>query len=335
MVTGFQSSGFDGAAWLLQPRTAPEWEQTALEVFRHQAAQVPVYKNYVELLDVAPESVQTVEEIPFLPITFFKQHRVATGDQAEAVFTSSGTTGAVPSSHYVQDLALYEASFTTCFERQYGPAAEWCFLCLLPAYLERQGSSLVHMADTLIQRSNYDQSGFYLDNLTALLTQVRDNEALGIPTVLLGVSFALMDFADLAAPLPLQHTVVMETGGMKGRREELTKEALHAYLQHRLHTPTIHSEYGMTELLSQAYSKGNGRFSAPDWMRVYPRELRDPFAPVQVGRSGVLRILDLANLHSCAFIETQDLGRCHADGTFEVLGRVDFSDVRGCNLMVD
>ena len=177
----------------------------------------------------------------------------------------------------------------------------------------------VHMADALIQRSNYDQSGFYLDNLTALLTQVRDNEALGIPTVLLGVSFALMDFADLAAPLPLRHTVGHGNRRHEGPLRELTKEALHAYLQQRLHTPAIHSEYGMTELLSQAHSKGNGRFSAPDWMRVYPRELRDPFAPVKVGRSGVLRILDLANVHSCAFIETQDLGRCHADGTFEVL----------------
>lgn len=334
-MTDFQSIHSNHQTWLFQSRSPEQWEAAALELFHYQATAIPIYKNYLQLLDVAPHSVQSVAEIPFLPISFFKDHRVCDGEDEQVVFTSSGTTGSVPSRHFVRDLTLYESVFTKGFERMYGRVEDWCFLCLLPAYLERKGSSLVYMANRLIEQSSFEQSGFYLNNLDELLAQVKQNEREAIPTVLLGVSFALMDFADLAAPLPLKHTVVMETGGMKGRREELTKAALHSYLLRRLHTTTIHSEYGMTELLSQAYSKGDGLFEAPPWMAVYPRELRDPFAPVPDGQSGVLRVMDLANIHSCAFIETQDLGRKHSDGRFEVLGRVDFSDVRGCNLLVD
>lgn len=326
---------FRPEAWIHSHYTPAQFEEAALELFRFQGSSVPVYQNYLELINVAPETVQSVSEIPFLPITFFKTHRVSSHPSTVQVFTSSGTTGSAPSRHELADVQCYERAFQLAWEASYGPAQDWCFLCLLPSYLERTGSSLIYMAEAFIKGSRHEQSGFFLNEWEALKGQLEANEKEAVPTVLLGVSFALMDFAEYVGSLELKHTVVMETGGMKGRREEWTKPALHAFLRSHLHVDTIHSEYGMTELLSQAYSHGSGRFQASPWMRVLVREMRDPFTLLPDGRSGGLNVVDLANIHSCAFIETQDIGKRFPDGTFEVLGRMDFSDLRGCNLLVD
>jgi phenylacetate-coenzyme A ligase PaaK-like adenylate-forming protein len=312
-----------------------QFRELALEVFKFQAAENPVYKAYLDHLGILPGSVKTLDEIPFLPVEFFKRHRVVTGDQDhEVIFESSGTTGENTSKHYVCDLELYKRSFTSAFRLFYGDPSGFCILALLPSYLERQNSSLVYMANELIRRSGHPGSGFYLDDLKGLIHQIDKMESEHQPTLLLGVSFALLDLAE-DFPLELKNTIVMETGGMKGRREELTRKELHERLCLGLKLGSIHSEYGMTELLSQAYSKKDGMFHAPPWMKVLIRDPYDPFSLMSRDSSGGINIIDLANLYSCSFIATQDIGKITADRGFEVLGRFDNSDIRGCNLMLE
>lgn len=306
----------------------------ALELFQRQYEKNAVYRAYCDHLGIDATVVNAIHAIPFLPIQFFKSKTVITGDaKVESVFTSSGTTGSVPSKHYVTDLALYEQSFLHAFERFYGNIESFCVLALLPSYLERSGSSLIYMANRLIEKSNHKASGFYLDNLEALKKQLLQLEAQGTKTLLLGVSFALLDLAETFGQ-NLKHSIVMETGGMKGRRKEMVRDELHQVLKQGLGVSHIHSEYGMTELLSQAYSKGNGLFHCPPWMKVFTRDTQDPLSLQTPGKSGGLNIVDLANSNSCAFIATQDLGRVYPDGSFEVQGRFDHAEIRGCNLMV-
>jgi hypothetical protein len=314
-------------------RDQEDFNRLALEVFQYQVAVEGVYSEYVKRLGIDPASVKKITDVPFLPIGFFKSRPVyASGNKPETTFLSSSTTGSKPSRHTIADLSLYRRSFLACFKQFYGPANEHTILALLPSYLERGSSSLVYMVKELIRESGKPESGFYLYNLDELTNQLHDLEARGRKTILLGVSFALLDLAK-AKRMNLKHTIVMETGGMKGRREEITRMELHEVLMDRLGVPEIHSEYGMTELLSQAYSKKEGRFLTPPWMGISIRDQYDPFRRMDPGLTGGLNIIDLANLYSCAFIETEDLGRLHADGTFEVLGRFDRSEVRGCNLM--
>ncbi|HEY4287683.1 MAG TPA: acyl transferase [Puia sp.] len=305
----------------------------ALELFRFQYAENALYRQYTQTLGVDPDSVETLEAIPFLPVSFFKTHTVrTTGFQPGTVFESSGTTGMVSSRHEVKDLDLYRRSFTAAFQRFYGPVNEWCIIGLLPAYLERRHSSLVLMVDELIRASGYPQSGFYLYEHETLHDVLQSLEQRGQKTLLIGVTFALLDFAEQYA-MKLQHTVIMETGGMKGRRKEITRAELHEYLTGRLGVKTIHAEYGMTELLSQAYSSGNGLFSCPPWMKVLVRKEDDPLDVTKEGE-GIINVIDLANTWSCAFIATEDVGRIYPNGSFEVSGRVDNSDIRGCSLLV-
>ncbi|MDO6431342.1 acyl transferase [Flavitalea sp. BT771] len=305
----------------------------ALEVFHFQYEHNPLYRSWVDTLGVPPDTVQSLSQIPFLPVSFFKSGEVRTTDFVPAaVFESSGTTGTGGSRHEVKDLELYKESFIRCFRLFYGLPGDYCIIGLLPAYLERSNSSLVVMVHELIGLSGHPDSGFYLyehERLQGLLTEL---EKKGQKTLLIGVTFALLDFAEKYA-LHLQHTIVMETGGMKGRRKEITRPELHAFLQRRLGVKTVHAEYGMTELLSQAYSAGEGRFRCPPWMKVLVRKEDDPLDVTDRGE-GLLNIIDLANIYSCSFIAVDDIGRIHADGSFEVSGRVDNSDIRGCSLMV-
>lgn len=311
-----------------------DFESLTLEVFHYQYGENTVYKAFCDHLGKQPSRVKRIEDIPFLPITFFKQKTVLTGKGVpEIIFTSSGTTGKDTSKHYVLDMALYEKSYLTAFQQFYGPVENYCVLALLPAYLEREGSSLIYMVHDLIQKSKHPESGFYLNDLEGLRHKLIALDAKGIRTLLIGVSFALLDLVE-THPMQLKHTVVMETGGMKGRRKELIREELHTLLKKGLGVPKIHSEYGMTELLSQAYSQGGGLFSAPPWMRVLIRDTEDPLSLQPPGKVGGVNIVDLANLHSCSFIATQDLGKLYENGDFELLGRYDHSDIRGCNLMV-
>lgn len=304
----------------------------APELFRFQYGQNAIYRAYVDALKVNPAAVQRLEQVPFLPIRFFKTHPVVCGEfEPEAVFESSGTTQTQNSRHLVKDTGIYTRSFTDAFRRFYGPVEDFVVLGLLPSYLERQHSSLVFMVKEMIARSRHPESGFYLYDHDKLAGTLLALEARRQPVLLIGVTFALLDFAE-AFRLGLDHTIVMETGGMKGRREEWTREELHAFLMERLGVPAIHAEYGMTELLSQAYSKGRGRFHCPPWMKVLLRDENDPFD--LTASSGVINVVDLANIHSCAFIATDDIGRLQADGSFEVLGRLDHSALRGCSLMV-
>lgn len=313
-------------------RAGVGFEDRALQLFRYQVEQNSLYRQYVSLLGRDPAGVQRMEDIPFLPISFFKTHRVASFEgAAEAVFESSGTTGTVNSKHYVADLKLYERSFLEGFRKFYGPPGDFVFLCLLPSYLERKNASLVYMADHFIQLSRYPESGFYLKDLGALAARLTALRGSGKAVLLLGVTFALLDFAE-AYPMDLSHIIVMETGGMKGRRAEWTRAEVHQFLSAQWQLHDVHSEYGMTELLSQAYSRGSGVYHCSDTMRLLVREQEDPLRTSLSG-SGCLNVIDLANVHSCAFIATDDLGRVREDGSFEVLGRIDYSDLRGCSLM--
>ena len=312
--------------------TPDNFDAAALALFRWQAVHNPVYKQWLQALQITPERVQTVSAIPFLPISFFKSHRVAsfTGEPAQ-VFTSSGTTGDQTSRHLVQRISIYEASFRRGFELFYGDPAQYAIVGLLPAYMERTGSSLIYMVEKLVQWSGNPDSGFYLQANNALAAVLQRREAAGQPTLVIGVTFALLDFAE-KHPMQLRHTILMETGGMKGRRKELTKMEVHDELKAAFGIAAVHAEYGMTELLSQAYSAGNGLYNCPAWMRVLLREEDDPFALQEFGR-GILNIIDLANVESCAFIATDDIGRITPAG-FEVMGRMDNSDVRGCSLLL-
>ena len=311
-----------------------EFKATALEVFKFQFEHNAVYRSFCDLLYKHPSDVTSIEQIPFLPIEFFKTHTIiSTNKPTEATFTSSGTTGSIVSKHHVSDLAIYKNSFRTGFESFYGSIENYTVLALLPSYLERKGSSLVYMVNDMITQSKKPESGFYLHDLEALKNTLIRLESKGQKTLLIGVSYALLDLIE-AYSFELKHTLVMETGGMKGQRKELVKSELHALLKQGFGVDTIHSEYGMTELLSQAYSKGGGVFETPPWMKVLTRDPEDALSIQPIGKSGGINIIDLANINSCAFIATQDLGKIRSEGTFEILGRFDQSDIRGCNLMV-
>ena len=310
-----------------------DFEDIALTVFKYQYENNLVYNSWVNALRVNPESVTQLTEIPFLPVSFFKEADIKTGEyKPEVVFESSGTTGSVNSRHFVKDENIYKRSYVDGFKMFYGEPSEYCIIGLLPAYLERSGSSLVNMVEGLIKLSSHPKSGFYLYEFGRLAEVLSELEAAGQRTLLIGVTFALLDFAE-QFPMQLKHTIVMETGGMKGRRKEMVRDELHSYLKLRLGVDAIHSEYGMTELLSQGYSFGNGIFNTVPWMKVLLRDEDDPLLVVKRGR-GLINVVDLANIDSCAFIATDDIGRIFEDGSFEVLGRRDFSDVRGCSLMV-
>lgn len=313
---------------ILSISSGAEFERAALELFRFQAERCAPYREYLGLVGVSAEDVAHTGQIPFLPIEFFKTHRVYCGaGEPEIVFTSSTTGGGNPSRHHMERKSDYEQVFKAAFRRFYGTISAHSIYALLPGYLERQGSSLVYMAEHLIREAG---GGFYLDEYERLTRDMADDPK---PKILLGVSYALLDYAE-TAPGKLADTVVMETGGMKGRREEMPKEAFHAELGRAFGTDAIHSEYGMAELSSQAYSHGGGIFYAPPWMRVVVRDPNDPFSQLPAGASGGVNIIDLANISSCAFIQTQDLGVAYPDGGFSVLGRADRSEIRGCNLLV-
>ncbi|MCA0131547.1 LuxE/PaaK family acyltransferase [Winogradskyella alexanderae] len=315
-------------------KTQEEFEAVALQIFRFQFENNPVYRSFCDLLYKHPSDIESISEIPFLPIQFFKSHRVLSScKDPEKLFTSSGTTESITSKHYVTDLSIYETSFKKAFEFFYGDIGEYAILGLLPSYLEREGSSLIYMVDYLIRRSNHPKSAFYLNNRNELATTLEYLENIGQKTLLIGVSFALLDLVE-SFQFNLKNTIVMETGGMKGRRKELIREELHSILKQGLGVANIHSEYGMTELLSQAYSDGHGVFKTPPWMRVFTRDTEDALTIQSNQKTGGLNIIDLANINSCSFIATQDLGRVNHDGSFEVIGRFDNSDIRGCNLMV-
>lgn len=314
-------------------KTAKDFERLTLQVFQYQYDHTQVYRQFCDFLNVIPSSVKNVRDIPFLPIQFFKSHRVFfEGASEEIIFTSSGTTGSVTSKHLVSDLALYKKSFSEAFQKTYGNPSQFAFLALLPSYLEREGSSLVYMVDQLIKASNNEHSGFYLDDLDALVDKLNFLESNGQKTILFGVTYALLDLLE-KQQFQLKHTIIMETGGMKGKRKELVKAELHHILKSGFGVNQIHSEYGMTELLSQAYSTGDGIFNCPPWMKILTRDTEDALTYIQE-KTGGINVIDLANLHSCSFIATQDLGKVYTDGSFEILGRFDTSDIRGCNLMV-
>lgn len=324
---------FESFAGDLYPTNDAAFDEIALRLFRFQAEHNPVFRQYLTYIGVAPKDVRTLREVPFLPISLFKTHEVRTGDwRPEVIFTSSGTTGQAVSRHAIPPRHQYLRHSQQVFESFYGPLRDFHVLCLLPSYLERTGSSLVAMADHFIRESASDESGFFLHDLERLagkLMRLKGSKKV----LLLGVTFALLDLAE-DFPMDLSHCVVMETGGMKGRRPEITREELHEVLKRGFHLPAVHSEYGMTELLSQAYSPGEGVFRCPASMRVILKEVNDPFSAKNI-TSGLINVVDLANAHSCAFIETQDLGRYREGGHFEVLGRIDASDARGCNLLVE
>ena len=311
-----------------------QFTDATLQVFRHQAQNCAVYQEFIKGLRVDIDGVKTVEQIPFLPIEFFKSHTVVSNtDAVEVIFTSSGTTGMITSRHPVTDVSWYVESFRKAFELFYGDIKGYTVLALLPAYLEREGSSLIYMAEDLIKQSNNPDSGFYLYNHEELYNQLKKQQQADKPTLLLGVTFALLDFVE-EHQVDFPELIVMETGGMKGRRKEMIREELHDILTKGFGVDAIHSEYGMTELLSQAYSKGNGIFNTPPWMRIITRDTNDPITLMQDGKAGGINIIDLANINSCSFLATQDLGRVYADGSFEVLGRFDNADIRGCNLLI-
>ena len=315
-------------------QTKAEFRDMALKVFKFQFENNTVYRSFCDLLYVNPSDVKRVEDIPFLPIQFFKSHKVVSDSNApEVVFTSSGTTGSITSKHYVTDLKLYEQSFKQGFTHAYGAIEDYVVLALLPSYLEREGSSLIYMVEQLIKDSKQPESGFYLHNLSELKDTLMRLDTQGKKALLIGVSYALLDLVG-AYSFQLKNTIIMETGGMKGKRKELIKEELHTILKNGFGVDTIYSEYGMTELLSQAYSKGNGVFECPKWMKILTRDTEDALTILPEGKTGGINVIDLANLNSCAFIATQDLGKVYTNSHFEIIGRFDNSDIRGCNLMV-
>ena len=311
-----------------------EFEKLALKVFKFQFENNKVYRSFCDLLYKHPADIIAINEIPFLPIEFFKTREViSTNNSVEKVFSSSGTTGSITSKHLVSDIKLYEESYKKAFAHFYGDIEEYVILALLPSYLEREGSSLIYMINDLIIKSNRQESGFYLNNHHDLSQSLKQLEAKQQKTLLIGVSFALLDLIE-KYQFRLEHTIVMETGGMKGKRKEIIRQELHQILQSGFGVDRIHSEYGMTELMSQAYSKGNGIFECPPWMKILTRDTEDALTIQQPGKTGGVNIIDLANINSCSFIATQDLGKVTKNGHFEIIGRFDSSDIRGCNLMV-
>ncbi len=320
--------------------TTSNFEEIALKMFHFQYANNETYRAYCELMHVDPENISSINKIPFLPIQFFKSKIIQTTNfKEEIIFESSGTTGSINSKHYIKEKKLYEESYLSGFRHFYGDEKKLCIIGLLPSYLERKHSSLVYMVDDLIQKSGHANSGFYLYDYQKLVEVLMENERAKQPTLLIGVTYALIDFAEQNT-IQLKHTIVMETGGMKGRREELTRNEVHKILSEKLSVTTIHSEYGMTELLSQAYSTGNGIFECSISMKVLVRSEDDPLeiaSTVPEDKTfitGGINIIDLANMYSCAFIATDDVGKIYADGRFEVIGRLENSDIRGCGLML-
>jgi Acyl-protein synthetase, LuxE len=316
--------------------TNQSFNSLCIEVFNFQYQNNTIYQQYCNVLGILPKNIATIEQIPFLPIAFFKTHQVKTTSFIEqAIFESSGTTQTINSKHFIKDMELYKRSYTNSFTQFYGPAKEWCIIGLLPSYLEKGNSSLVMMVDDLIKQTNNKNSGFYLYDTEKLYNILIENEAKKQPTLLIGVTYALLDFAE-KYKMNLRYTTVMETGGMKGRREEISRQEVHTILQKELGVTHIHSEYGMTELLSQAYSKKEGLFYCPNWMKVLLREEDDPFelvATTTTHKTGLINVIDLANLYSCSFIATDDIGKLNTNRSFEVLGRKDNSDLRGCSLL--
>jgi phenylacetate-coenzyme A ligase PaaK-like adenylate-forming protein len=319
-------------------KSEQEFRRLALDVFRFQATNNPIYGQYVQSLKIDIEAIEQIEQIPFLPVEFFKSFEIITNNQNTnnpQTFTSSGTTGQITSKHFVSDSSIYQKSYLKAFELFYGNITDYCILALLPSYLEREGSSLVYMADDLIKKSKHHQSGFYLHNYDELILTLQQLQDKKQKTILLGVTYALLDVVE---QFPLfrggSNLIVMETGGMKGKRKEMIREELHSILCEGFGVKSIHSEYGMTELLSQAYSKGDGIFTTPPWIKILIRDTNDPFSYLPAGRTGGINIIDLANIYSCSFIATQDLGKTNPNNSFEVLGRFDNSDIRGCNLLV-
>lgn len=311
-----------------------EFEKIALKVFRHHYDNNIVYQDFCAFLKKDKTNVKSLEEIPFLPIQFFKSHDILSSqNQIQETFTSSGTTGTTTSKHLVTDVNLYEQSFRKAFSQFYGNIEDYVVLALLPSYLERDGSSLIYMVNDLIESSNHPESGFYLNNYDALIHKLIELDTSGQNVLLIGVTYALLDLVEKQS-FQLKNTIVMETGGMKGKRKEMIREELHTVLCDGFGVPTIHSEYGMTELLSQAYSLGNGIFECPPWMSILIRDTEDALSYVDYGKTGGINVIDLANINSCSFIATQDLGKKNPNHSFEVLGRFDASDIRGCNLMV-
>ncbi len=306
----------------------------ALEIFSFQCKNIEVYSKYLEVLKTPISKIQHYTEIPFLPIEFFKEWKViGKSDEAEIVFESSGTSGQNPSKHYVKRLNLYRESFRKAFELFYDSPSEYCILALLPSYLERQGSSLVLMVKELMEQSSHSSNAFFLDDFEGLHNTLKKLKAAQQKTILIGVTFGILDFLE-KYKIEFPELIVMETGGMKGRRKELLRSEVHAIIKDGFNIENVHSEYGMTELLSQGYSNGKGIFKCPPWMKVLVRDVNDPFSYCSDGKTGGVNIIDFANLHSCSFIATQDLGRKLEDDSFEILGRFDQSEIRGCNLMV-
>lgn len=319
---------------IFQIKDETAFQTLSLEVFRLQYANNSLYQTYCQHLRIHPDSVKNIEQIPFLPVSLFRNFKVITGEpKISAVFASSGTTGQATSHHHVADIQLYEKSFTEGFKKFYGNPEQYCLLALLPSYLERQQSSLVYMTEQLISLTRNPDSGFYLYEYEKLHHKLSELKASNQPTIILGVTYALLDLA-ADFPISFPELIIMETGGMKGRRKEMVREEVHSLLSKGFGVEKIHSEYGMTELLSQAYSKGDGLFKTPPWMHVLIRETNDPFHILETGKSGGINVIDLANIESCAFLELQDIGKKHENGFFEVLGRFDYSQVRGCNLLV-
>ncbi len=311
-----------------------DFNAIALEVYQLQYKKNKIYQEFCNYLKRTPENVITLEDIPFLPIEFFKSKKIVSSNHTPQItFTSSGTTGSETSKHFVTDLAIYEESYLKGFTHFYGTISDYCILALLPSYLERQGSSLIYMVDDLIKKSNHPESGFYLNDTKSLTDKLVTLDKKGTKTLLIGVSFALLDLVE-NYNLTLEHTIIMETGGMKGRRKEMIREELHDILKTGFGVKTIHSEYGMTELLSQAYSNGNGIFETPPWMKILIRDTEDALSYQSKGKTGGINVIDLANINSCSFIATQDLGKQLNTNSFEILGRFDHSDIRGCNLLV-
>ncbi|RAR50381.1 LuxE/PaaK family acyltransferase [Flavobacterium lacus] len=311
-----------------------EFEKITLKVFRHQYDHNQVYQDFCSLLKKDKSNVKSIEEIPFLPIQFFKSHEIlSSNDSVQETFTSSGTTGILTSKHLVTDLAIYEQSFRKTFSQFYGNTEDYVVLAVLPSYLERDGSSLIYMVNDLIESSNHPESGFYLNNYDELIHKLIELDSWGHNILLIGVTYALLDLVEKQS-FQLKNTIVMETGGMKGKRKEIIREELHAILCDGFGVSTIHSEYGMTELLSQAYSLGNGIFECPPWMSILIRDTEDALSYIDYSKTGGINVIDLANINSCSFIATQDLGKKYPNHSFEVLGRFDASDIRGCNLMV-
>lgn len=314
--------------------SSENFEKQALTVFQHQAMHCKVYRDFIDLLNIDTNSVTSIDKIPFLPIQFFKSHTIVSNHhKIEETFLSSGTTGMSQSKHLVTDVSLYQKSYLKAFEQFYGDIQEYTVLALLPSYLERNGSSLIYMVEDLINKSENLDSGFYLHNHQELFNKLQEQEKYQKKTLLIGVSFALLDFIENFS-CQLKHTLVMETGGMKGKRKEMIREELHEELKKGFGVDNIHSEYGMTELLSQAYFENSQRFNCPPWMKILIRDTEDALTLLPNEKSGGINVIDLANYNSCSFIATQDLGKVYNNGQFDVLGRFDNSDIRGCNLLV-